>query len=116
MVGGHHPLRVTASGPVTADNPARSQTERAFTRTLRVAAVLALTEERSVMTADDLDCALAFVNYSIASARYVIGASTDKIVVERFQAAIQAAACTWVSPSRRDEAVPVSRDWAVRPY
>jgi len=74
MVGGHHPLRVTASGPVTADNPARSQTERAFTRTLRVAAVLALTEERSVMTADDLDCALAFVNYSIASARYVIGA------------------------------------------
>lgn len=49
------------------------------------------------MTADDLDCALPFVNYSIASARYVIGASTDKIVVERFQAAIQAAACTWAS-------------------
>jgi hypothetical protein len=64
---------------------------------LRVAAVLALTEERSVMTADDLDCALAFVNYSIASARYVIKASTDQSHVEQFQAAIRAAAGKWVS-------------------
>ena len=63
----------------------------------RVAAVLTLTEERPVMTADDLDCSLAFVNYSIASARDVIQASTDQIVVERFQAAIQAAAGKWVS-------------------
>jgi hypothetical protein len=80
------------------ENPTLNRfTARAAPQTLRVAAVLALTEERSVMTADDLDCVLAFVNYSIASARYVIGASTDQAVVERFQEAIRAAAGKWVS-------------------